>query len=163
MERKLPFDGAQDIDKLKEIRNLIDVLREAFDTYGEELETFENTTPFRMIVKSAIEEIGEASKDISPQCRETYTHIINWSELKNTRDRMAHSYRITLDLPRLWQCGYYYKESLRRKIDEIIQDMETSGVRGFSDQEILQQLYSIYATSKNPMPFEQFEKFCSTA
>lgn len=69
MERKSSFDCTQDIDRLREIRDIIDVLRETFETYGEELETFECTPAFRMIVKSAVEEIGEASKDLSPQCR----------------------------------------------------------------------------------------------
>ena len=147
-----------DLEKFQEILNTIAIIERAIDEYGNDYEEFKQNRMFQMILKASIEDIGEASKDLSPSCKELYTHLIDWDELRTARNEFAHSYRRTLNYGVLWDKAFYYIETLRRRVEEAVADILEHGIKPVTERKLLESLYSIYSKTSDPVKYSKFQE-----
>jgi uncharacterized protein with HEPN domain len=73
----------------------------------------------RAFVRS-LEVIGEATKNISPELRQKYSHI-DWRAMAGMRDRLIHAY-FGIDYDIVWDVVENKTPLLRQEIQRIIQN-----------------------------------------
>ncbi|MGB8219976.1 MAG: HepT-like ribonuclease domain-containing protein [Methanoregula sp.] len=89
---------------------------------GRTLDDLVHDDYFSHAVRSAIEVIGEASKNISPAVREQYP-AIEWKRMSQTRDRIIHRY-FDINWQIVWDLITIELPVLEPKISAIIRDLD---------------------------------------
>jgi uncharacterized protein with HEPN domain len=75
-------------------------------------------------VVRALEIIGEAAKNVSPNIKTNYPSI-PWKEMARTRDKLIHSY-FGVDLNVVWRTVSSNLPPLKDQISEILKDLDSS-------------------------------------
>ncbi len=105
---------------LLDIKECIEKIEEYMDNINKE--QFFIETKVQDAILRRIEIIGEASKNIPAEFRETHPHV-PWSKMARTRDRMIHAY-FGINLERVWVIVKDDLPDLKKKIKIILEDME---------------------------------------
>lgn len=84
------------------LRHMIDAAREAVDfAEGKVRADLDSDRKLALALRQLVEDIGEASKQVSAEVQEMHPEI-PWSSLARTRDRLIHRYHdINLDI--IWR------------------------------------------------------------
>jgi len=104
------------------LRDMIDAINatEQF-ILGFDFATFETDQKTIFAVTRAVEIVGEASKQISKEIRETYPSV-PWKEIAGMRDKMIHQY-FGINLKILWNTAQKDFPLLKQQIQQILDDM----------------------------------------
>ena len=89
-------------------------------TEGISKQDFLDTVQIQDSVIRRLEIIGEASKNISAEFRETHSDV-PWSEMARTRDKLIHGY-FGVDLDLTWTIVKESLPDLKKKIIVILKD-----------------------------------------
>ena len=101
---------------IKHIRDAIETINRFVN--GVSQKTFQADKEKQYAVMRAIEIIGEAAKNISPEFRKKYADI-PWKEMVGMRDKLIHQY-FGVNLERVWLVVKNNLPLLKKRIDEIL-------------------------------------------
>ena len=82
------------------------------------------TTHWQDAIVRQLEIIGEAAKRISEGSRSKYPEIL-WCRIAGMRDVLTHDY-MGVDLSMVWEVAQRDLPELKRKIEVILREMESS-------------------------------------
>ena len=85
--------NAGDIQRLKHILMYCNEIQETIERYGASLDVFLDDKDYRKSVSLSLLEIGEISKDLSPEFKAETRERIPWGLVVGFRNHVAHGYR----------------------------------------------------------------------
>lgn len=110
---------------LVRIRHMLDAAEKAVDlAEGCTRRDLEVDEKAALALVRLLEILGEAAKNVSPECRLEYTSI-PWRQIAGTRDRLIHGY-FDVDLNVVWQIVSSDAPPLVVQLREIIRGAENS-------------------------------------
>ena len=77
---------------------------------------------FALALARLLEILGEAAKNVSPECRQGYPQI-PWKSVAGTRDRLIHGY-FDMDLDIIWEIVTVDLPPLSAALETIISSLE---------------------------------------
>jgi uncharacterized protein with HEPN domain len=83
-----------------------------------EHEFFDNKEKHYAVLR-ALEIIGEATKNLSPELKVKYCEV-DWKNIAGMRDRLIHAY-FGVDLPLIWETVKKDLPQLRKQVDKILE------------------------------------------
>ena len=107
-----------DTDRLRDILQAIAQIQQ----YGEE-PSFERESLVQSGILYQLIIIGEAVGGLSFSLREAYPEI-PWSKIVGMRNIIAHQY-YKINLPKIWSVVTQNLPELKRKVEEILQELES--------------------------------------
>lgn len=85
-------------------------------------ETFENSRLLQSAVIRELTVIGEATKNLSTDLRDTFINI-PWKQIAGMKDKLMHGY-FSIDLMTVWNTASKDVPNLKKEIKEILKSME---------------------------------------
>ena len=105
-------------DDLAYIEHILDCIRKIYEfSTGLSLKEFKTNEMVQDAIIRNIEIIGEASKKISKDTKQTY-YKIPWKEIAGMRDKLIHDY-LGVDVTVVWKTIHQDIPSLENLISEI--------------------------------------------
>ena len=111
------------IDILRDIVEYCDVVYEAVEMFGSDIEDFLDNKVYQTSTAFSILQIGELVKRLSPELRDEFGEV-TWSKIAGMRDMMAHQYHNVIP-EKQWKTITERVPELKAACLEIIEVLES--------------------------------------
>ena len=103
---------ANDHERLLHIQDAIGKIAEALDDYSQN--DFHRDWQKRLVIERLLEIIGEAANHLSPELKDTYSHI-PWPQIIGMRNFVSHEY-FRIDSETIWLTATVSIPKLRESV-----------------------------------------------
>ena len=114
------MSALDDLTRLKHIQK--SALQAISFVQNRSREDLENDEMLILALERLLEIIGEASNNISDDCKAKYSSI-PWRQMKGMRNRLAHIY-FEIDLDIVWQVVNYDLPSLLIQLNKVLAELD---------------------------------------